>query len=75
MTQPLLEVLADAGALAQRAADLMLPAASAKNGPFSVALSGGSTPKRHYQLLATLPFPCASRIIVAGARGVEEIER
>jgi 6-phosphogluconolactonase len=75
MTQPLLEVLADAGALAQRAADLMLPAAGATNGPFSVALSGGSTPKRLYQLLATLPFPSASRIIVAGARGVEEIER
>jgi 6-phosphogluconolactonase len=59
MTQPLLEVLADADALARRAADLMLAAARAKNGPFSVALSGGSTPKRLYQLLATLPFPWA----------------
>jgi 6-phosphogluconolactonase len=57
MTQPILEVLADADALARRAADLMLAAAREKNGPFSVALSGGSTPKRLYQLLATLPFP------------------
>lgn len=57
MTQPLLEVLADADALARRAADLMLAAARAKNGAFSVALSGGSTPKRLYQLLATMPFP------------------
>lgn len=59
MTQPLLEVLADADALARRAADLMLAAARAKNGAFSVALSGGSTPKRLYQLLATMPFPWA----------------
>lgn len=57
MTQPLLEVLADADALARRAADLMLAAARAKNGAFSVALSGGSTPKRLYRLLATMPFP------------------
>jgi len=59
MTQPLLEVLADADALARRAADLMLAAARAKNGAFSIALSGGSTPKRLYQLLATVPFPWA----------------
>jgi 6-phosphogluconolactonase len=57
MTQPLLEVLADADALARRAADLMLAAARATDGPFSVALSGGSTPKRLYRLLATLPLP------------------
>lgn len=57
MTQPLLEVLADADALARRAADLMLSAARAKEGPFAVALSGGSTPKRLYELLTTLPFP------------------
>ena len=30
-----------------------------EDGAFSVALSGGSTPKRLYQLLATLPFPWA----------------
>lgn len=59
MTQPLLEALADADALARRAADLMLAAAHATDGPFAVALSGGSTPKRLYALLATLPFPWA----------------
>lgn len=59
MTRPLLETLADADALARRAADLMLAAARAKDGPFAVALSGGSTPKRLYALLATLPFPWA----------------
>lgn len=59
MTQPVLEVLADADALARRAADLMLAAAGTKEGPFAVALSGGSTPKRLYQLLARMPFPWA----------------
>jgi 6-phosphogluconolactonase len=59
MTQPLLEVLPDADALARRAADIMLAAARGRDGAFSVALSGGSTPKRLYQLLATLPFPWA----------------
>ena len=59
MTQPILEVLADAEALARRAADLVLAAANANAGPFAVALSGGSTPKRLYQLLATMPVPWA----------------
>ncbi len=57
MTQPLLDVLPDPDALARHAAELMLAAARATDGPFTVALSGGSTPKRLYQLLATLPFP------------------
>jgi len=43
MTQPLLEVLADAGALAQRAADLMLASTCATKGSSSVALSGDAT--------------------------------
>lgn len=59
MTQPLLEVLADADTLARRAADLMAAAAVAKDGPFAVALSGGSTPKRLYQLLSGMSFPWA----------------
>ena len=59
MIQPLLEVLADADALARRAADLMVAAAVAKDGPFAVALSGGSTPKRLYQLLSGMSFPWA----------------
>jgi hypothetical protein len=39
MTQPLLEALADAGALARRAAELVLDAASAKDGAFTLYLA------------------------------------
>lgn len=35
----------------------MLAAVRATDDPFSVALSGGSTPRRLFQLLATLPLP------------------
>ena len=66
MTQPLLEVLADADALAQRAADLMLAAARAKTGAFSVALSGGSTPKRLYQLARHTALPLGADTLVLG---------
>jgi 6-phosphogluconolactonase len=48
-----LEVLADPDALARRVADWLLEAALAKEGAFAVALSGGSTPKRLYALLAS----------------------
>jgi 6-phosphogluconolactonase len=47
-----LEVLADPEALARRVADWLLAAAIGKVGTFSVALSGGSTPRRLYQYLA-----------------------
>jgi 6-phosphogluconolactonase len=47
-----LEILADSEALARRVADWLLAAATAMDGAFSVALSGGSTPRRLYQLLA-----------------------
>jgi 6-phosphogluconolactonase len=47
-----LEVLPDPEALAARAADLMTDIARAKP-RVAVALSGGSTPRRLYQLLAT----------------------
>jgi len=47
-----LEVLADADALARRVADWLLGAALAESGSFAVALSGGSTPRRLYELLA-----------------------
>jgi 6-phosphogluconolactonase len=47
-----LEILADPEALAHRVADWMLEAATAKPGVFAVALSGGSTPRRLYQMLA-----------------------
>jgi 6-phosphogluconolactonase len=50
-----IEVLADPEALARRAADWLLAAAVRKGGPFAVALSGGSTPRRLYELLASPP--------------------
>lgn len=64
MNKPLIEILENAEALAQRAADWLLEKANArKDGPFSICLSGGSTPRRLYQLLATEPrlgkFPWA----------------
>jgi len=52
-TKPSIEVVADAEALAERAADwLLFLALAKKEGRFAVSLSGGSTPKRLYQLLA-----------------------
>lgn len=57
------EVLADSETLAHRAADWLLAAAQAKRGIFTVALSGGTTPQRLYELLAAPPcrdnFPWA----------------
>jgi 6-phosphogluconolactonase len=47
-----LEILADPEALARRVADWLLAAATAKDGVFAVALSGGSTPRRLYEHLA-----------------------
>jgi len=51
-----LEILADPDALARRIADWMLEVVTAKEGAFTVALSGGSTPRRLYQLLAGPPY-------------------
>jgi 6-phosphogluconolactonase len=51
-----IEVLADSSALARRAAEWMTATASAAKGPFRVALSGGSTPKALYRLLASEEF-------------------
>lgn len=48
-----LETLADPETLSRRVADWMLALAIAKDGAFAVSLSGGSTPKRLYQVLAT----------------------
>jgi 6-phosphogluconolactonase len=50
-----LEVLADAEALANHVADWLLAAALATHKPFAVALSGGSTPRRLYECLASPP--------------------
>ena len=51
-----LNVLPDAGALARAVADWLLATAIASEGRFSIALSGGSTPKRLYEILADAPF-------------------
>lgn len=55
-TKPIVEVLPDAEALAEHAARWLLELACAKTGLFAVSLSGGSTPKRLYQLLASPPL-------------------
>jgi 6-phosphogluconolactonase len=51
-----LEVLANPEALANRVADWLLAAALGAHEPFAVALSGGSTPRRLYELLASPPY-------------------
>jgi len=51
-----IEILADAEALARRAADWLTGAAKATDGNFAIALSGGSTPRRLYELLAGAPY-------------------
>jgi 6-phosphogluconolactonase len=51
-----LEILADPEALSHRVADWLLAAAMAKDGVFAVALSGGSTPRQLYELLARPPY-------------------
>jgi 6-phosphogluconolactonase len=50
------EIVADRGALARRAARWLCVAAAAKDGPFAVCLSGGSTPRPVYALLAAPPY-------------------
>jgi len=50
------ETLPDQMALARHAAEWMTLAALAAKGPFRVSLSGGSTPKTLYQLLASDEF-------------------
>ena len=47
-----LEILADSEVLARRVAQWLYAVAISKNGVFAVALSGGSTPRRLYELLA-----------------------
>ena len=46
------EILADHEALARRAAEYLMAAANATDGRFGIALSGGSTPRRLYELIA-----------------------
>jgi 6-phosphogluconolactonase len=59
MIQRQVQVVADASALARAAAELVVTASKSnceKKGSFSIALSGGSTPKAMYALLAEEPF-------------------
>ncbi len=56
MAAPVVEVLPDPDALARRVADWLLELALAKAGAFSLCLSGGSTPKTLYRLLAQPPY-------------------
>jgi 6-phosphogluconolactonase len=51
-----IEVLPDPPALARRVAEWMTATALASSGPFRVSLSGGSTPKALYTLLASDEF-------------------
>jgi 6-phosphogluconolactonase len=51
-----LYTLPDPPALARHVAEWLTAAASAANGPFRISLSGGSTPKRLYSLLASSEF-------------------
>jgi 6-phosphogluconolactonase len=51
-----IDVSADQAALARRAAQWIVDLACATPGRFALALSGGSTPKRLYQLLAAAPL-------------------
>lgn len=56
MTGPRIDVSADAAALATRAAQWITDLACHSTGRFAICLSGGSTPKRLYQVLAGAPF-------------------
>jgi 6-phosphogluconolactonase len=58
-----LQILVDPEALARHVADWLVAAAAQHDRPFAVALSGGSTPRRLYELLGSPPhreaFPWA----------------
>jgi 6-phosphogluconolactonase len=51
-----IEIMPDPPALARHTAEWLTAAALAANGPFRVSLSGGSTPKTLYELLASDGF-------------------
>jgi 6-phosphogluconolactonase len=51
-----LEILADPEALARHVAGWLIAAAAQGDRPFAIALSGGSTPRRLYELLTTPPY-------------------
>jgi 6-phosphogluconolactonase len=51
-----LEIVTDAEALARHVADWLVGAAAKSDRSFAIALSGGSTPRRLYELLASQPY-------------------
>src|SRR5262245_48260047 len=51
-----IEILPDPETLAHRAAGLLVAAVKETDGDFTIALSGGSTPRRLYELLAEAPY-------------------
>jgi 6-phosphogluconolactonase len=51
-----LQIFTDAEALAHHVADWLVATAARGDRPFSIALSGGSTPRRLYELLASRPY-------------------
>ena len=53
MTKPMLDVSPDATSLATRLAEWLVTEMEGSTGPYVMNLSGGSTPKRLYELLAT----------------------
>jgi 6-phosphogluconolactonase len=55
-TQTRIEVAKDLEELARRAAPWIAELAAASQGGFAISLSGGSTPRRLYQLLAEPPY-------------------
>lgn len=55
-TQTRIEAVADLEELADRAARLITDLAGSSRGRFAICLSGGSTPRRLYQLLADAPY-------------------
>jgi 6-phosphogluconolactonase len=55
-TQTRIEAVADLEELAHRAARLITDLAGSSRGRFAICLSGGSTPRRLYQLLADAPY-------------------
>jgi 6-phosphogluconolactonase len=64
MSSPKVRILDDAEAVSRAAAELFVAsahAAVARHGRFAVALAGGSTPRRAYQLLAEEPYVGAVR--------------
>lgn len=64
-----IEVLDDPLSLAGQVAEWMTQAALSSSGPFRVSLSGGSTPKTLYSLLASPEFKDRfpeSRFVVLG---------